>query len=301
MNAPGARFPLIAAGIVIFLSTLSFSLACRLTADPSFAHHASTPLLERLLGESRRALGADLDEQADRYFHRGVGHFRAAAPMGPLQRLADKVSPRIPEHLSDHDIDEMMPWMRFATWVDPHNVDAYLNAAHWIAAEHDGRRELAMEILAEARRNNPADYRIPMQRGRVLLFDGEVCKAAQAFDAALSMWETTPGIVPAQKQLDRAALLDYRGFIHELEGNPSAALDCYRNSVRARPGFNGPQRIIREIEQGRRSRADAERQLAGLMRHKITPDDYCRHDENHGWKHNHAAGERAHASGEHVH
>lgn len=294
MNAPCARFRLISSGIVIFLSALSFSLACRLTADPSFARQASTPLLGRLLGESRRALGENLREQADLYFHRGIGHVRDRAPMGIIQRLADKVQPRTPEHLENHGIDEIMPWLRFATRLDPHNVDAYLDAAFWVNADNGGRRKLAMDILAEARRNNPSDYRIPMQRGRALLCGGEVREAARAFDAALAMWETARGVAPPQKQLDRAALLDYRGFTHELEGNSAAALDCYRESLRAKPGFAGPQTLIREIEQGRRSRADAERHLAVMMKQKITPDDYCHHEEGQYRKHEPAPEDHAH-------
>lgn len=293
MNATGAGFRVIAAGIVVSLSALAFAFACRLTADPSLARHASTPLLGRLLGESRRALGGNLCEQADRYFHRGVGHSGNRASMGPIQRLADTVRPRSPEHLAGGDIDEMMPWLRFATRVDPHNVDAYLDAAFWIAAEHQGRRELALDILAEARRNNPDEYRIPMQRGRILLLGGEVRAAARAFDAALAMWGTAAGVDPARARLDRAALLDYRGFICELEGDQPAALECYRGSVRAKPGSDGTQAIIRAIEEGRRSRADAERYFAGMVKRKIVPDDYCRHDGDHAGEHEHAPGDHA--------
>lgn len=296
MNAPDARSRLLPAAAVTGLAALAFSLACRLTTDPAFAYHASTPLIGRLLGESRRALAGDLYEEADRYFHRGVGHVRERAPMGFIQRLADEVRPRtVHAHLSEYDIGEMMPWLRFTTRADPHNVDAYLDAAFWVDAGHDGRRGLAMGILEEARRNNPADYRIPMERGRLLLLGGgDVRGAARAFDAALRMWETAPGVDDARKQIDRAALLDFRGFTHELEGDRAAALDCYRESVRARPGFEGPRALIVEIEAGRRTRGDAERQLAALMKRKVTPDDVCHRDGEHEHAHGRVPGAPAH-------
>ena len=96
VNAIAARHHIIAAGVLLSLAALAFSLACRLTPDPSFAPHVSMSMLGRLLGESRRAIGDDLCEQADRYFHRGVGHSRKAVSMGFFQYLSDKVQPRRP-------------------------------------------------------------------------------------------------------------------------------------------------------------------------------------------------------------
>jgi tetratricopeptide (TPR) repeat protein len=270
----------VAAGVLASLAALSFSLACRLTTDPSCTPPVSTSLLGRLLGESRRAIGDDLFEQAERYFHRGVGHSRKAVSMGFLQRLSDEVQPRVPEHLSGGDIYEMMPWLRFATRMDPHNVDAYLGAAFWVAAQDDGHQQHALDILSEAQRNNPADYRIPLERAQLLIHDGELHKAARAVDLALVMWGNTRGVDPGQKRLDRAALLNYRGLLHELDGRSAEALVCYREHLRIRPEADGVRQIVQGIEQGTRSRVDAEKVLQGLMKKKITPDEYCHHDDD---------------------
>ncbi|MEI6633707.1 MAG: hypothetical protein WCP22_07810 [Chlamydiota bacterium] len=285
MNTIPARFPIVAAGVLASLAALSFSLACRLTTDPSFTPPASTSLLGRLLGESRRAIGDDLFEQAERYFHRGVGHSRKAVSMGFFQRLSDEVQPRVPEHLAGGDIYEMMPWLRFATRMDPHNVDAYLGAAFWVAAQDDGHQQHALDILSEAQRNNPDDYRIPLERAQLLIHHGELHKAARAVDLALVMWENTRGVDPGQKRLDRAALLNYRGFLHELDGRPAEALVCYREHLSIRPEADGVRQIVQGIEQGRRSRADAERVLGAFMKKKITPDEYCHHDDDHPHDH----------------
>ena len=174
----------------------------------------------------------------------------------------------------------MMPWLRFATRMDPHNVDAYLSAAFWVAAQDDGHQQHALDILSEAQRNKPADYRIPLERAQLLIQHGELHKAARAVDLALVMWGNTRGVDPGQKRLDRAALLNYRGFLHELDGRPAEALVCYREHLRIRPEADGMRQTVRSIEQGQRSRADAERVLQVFMNKKITPDEYCHHDDD---------------------
>lgn len=261
----------------VFLFILSFSLACRLTSDPSFERLASSPALGRLLGYARRAIGDDFTGWADRYFHRGVGHVRQEARMGFLQRLAEEVVPRHPEHLQGGDIAEMMPWLRFATRMDPHNVDAYLGAAFW-TAQMGGHRQQALGILAEAQRENPYDYRIQMQRGMILLQGGETAGAATAFDFALAEVGRTEGIGAEQKAVEREALLNYRGFLYECAGRPQDALRCYREILQRRPGSRVAW-IVRAIEEGRRSRADAQVILRQIMARRITPGEYCHHEE----------------------
>lgn len=281
MNVVRMRFHIAAGAVLLSLITFSFVLACRLTSDGSFRANMAPSLLSRFLGESRRAVGANICEQADRYFHRGVGHRVKEAPMGFIQRMAEEIQPRIPEHLSGGEINEMMPWLRFATRIDPHNVDAYLGAAFWVAQQTEGQQQQALAILAEARNSNPSDYRIPLQRGLILLHEGELDNAAQAFDLALELFPRTKGIDPEQKRLDRAGLLNFRGFLYELAGRTDKALSCYQEHLRIKPEANGIRDTIRLIENGQRSRADAERVLKGLIAKRITPDEACHHDEGH--------------------
>ncbi|MCX6339903.1 MAG: tetratricopeptide repeat protein [Candidatus Aureabacteria bacterium] len=285
MKTAGARFHIIVGGVLISLIALCFSLACLLTTDESFTPHDPASVLGRLLGESRQAIGSSLCVEADRYFHHGVPHQTKAASMGFIQNLANEVQPRTLEHLSGGELYEMMPWLRFATRMDPHNMDAYLSAAFWVAEQENGHLPQAMDILAEARRNNPSDYRVPLQRGLILLHYGELDNAARLFDLALKLWAHTGGVNAEQKRIDIAALFNYRGLLYEHEGRTAEALACYREHLRIKPEANGVREIVRGIEEGQRSRADAERILHDLMKEKVTPDEYCRHTDDHPHTH----------------
>ncbi len=288
MKITGARFPFIAGGIIAALGALSFALAAILSTDGSFATCDRGSLVGRILGESRQAIAGNLCVEADRYFHHGVPHKTKAASIGFIQRLADEVQLRTPEHLSGDEIREMMPWLRFATQMDPHNMDAYLSAAFWAVQENKGNLRQALAILEEARQNNPSDYRVPMQRGLILLQYGDRAGAAQSFDTALKLWPHTEGVDAAQKRIDAAALFNYRGFLYELDGRTADALSCYREHLRIKPESDKMRETVRSIERGERTRADAEKILHNLVNEKVTPDEYCKHDDDdHDHEHAH--------------
>jgi len=59
-------------------------------------------------------------------------------------------------------------------------------AAYWLAEE--GRRpDLAEQVLNEALRNNPSDYRVYLEKGNLALGEGKYGKAARFLDAAFSL------------------------------------------------------------------------------------------------------------------
>jgi len=272
---------LCAGGVLLILIILSFSLACLLTTDTSFTAHTASSLLSRLLGESRQSLGDYLDLQADRYFHRGVPHIeKKEARPGFIQSLAEEVQPRAHEHLESAEINEIMPWLRFATRMNPHDMNAYRSAAFWVSQQQHGEPH-ALAILDEARKDNPSDYRVPMERGMVLLNYGELDKASDAFDAALRLWSKTEGVPAEQKRIDHAALYNYRGFLYELSGRTADAISSYHQDLLIRPEAAGLREVISAIEQGRRTRADAEKTLHVLMSERITPEEYAHRVEGH--------------------
>ena len=277
-NRPRSAFPAIAA--LVIAVEVSFSLACRLSSDPSLSTATGGSFAERLLGESRRALSGDLEIEADRYFHRGVRHVERRAFTDFIQRIKDQVQPREHMHLSRARTVEIMPWLRFATRLDPHDVNAYLGAAFWVG-QQKGLVQQALSILDEARRNNPRDYRIALQRGQILLHAGDIDGARRAFDAALRLWPGTKGVSARQKRVDLASILNYRGFIYELDGRNDRALACYRASLRLRPESHGLERIIRECERGGRPRAELERTLNMFITQVASPDEHCPYGEHH--------------------
>jgi tetratricopeptide (TPR) repeat protein len=123
-------------------------------------------------------------------------------------------------------------------------------AAFWLAGE-SGRPDLAERVLNEARANNPKDYRIYLEKGRLALKRGALSEAARAFDAAGRLWEREPGPDKIQARLDRAEMLVYRGLLYEEGGDVPRALTCYRDMLALYPGREGiRERVVELTETG---------------------------------------------------
>lgn len=189
--------PWVRAGIwvALFLAVMwgtAFALACRLTSEPlMFGDETDSPVTTgspatagspaiagssamadsvaiKAFGATRMAVGNQLYANADRAFHMGVGVYRRPAFTSGFMRLAQAIMPEGIAHLHADGVNEMVPWLYFATRADPHNVEAYVVAAFWLAGE-GGRPDLAERVLNEARANNPKDYRVYQEKGRLAL------------------------------------------------------------------------------------------------------------------------------------
>jgi len=282
-----ARFA--AAASVAALLIAAFSLACALTSDQALSGGRGSSLVERLSAASRRALADDLCVEADRYFHRGVPHRRERAFTDAIGRLAEIVRPTRHEHIGGGDICEMMPWLRFATLADPENIEAYTGAAFWVAREKKDALPQALGILREARRRNPYDYRVPLQEGSILLHSGDLAGAERAFDLALRLWPRAERCSEEQTRLAREALLNYRGFLHELRGDTGEALRCYREYLALKPDAPGMRDIVARIERGARGREEAERILRSVFLAAPLGGEHveCSRVRHHGHDHEH--------------
>ena len=98
------------------------------------------------LGAARGSISREWLLQADRVLHRGVGVYRERAFTDVFSRLSDAISPRDHLHLRGEAAAEIMPWLWLAVRSEPGNVDAYVLAAFWMAAEI-GRPDLALDLL----------------------------------------------------------------------------------------------------------------------------------------------------------
>jgi len=251
--------------IIFLLWSLAFALACRLTDMPGPQKTAERGLVAELFGSARFEISAQFYEQADRVFHKGVGHYRPAAFKDWFVRMRDEVSPSGHFHLHKENVFEIMPWLFFATRADPGNAEAYVVAAYWLAGE-GGRPDLAEQTLNEALRNNPSDYRIYLEKGNLALKQGNYRKAARFLDAAFAR---LPGPDsreqdPEQARVDRAEILTYRGLLYEIENSPENALRCYREVARMFPGRTQLKDRITELEKSGRAPSPPE-ELAGIL------------------------------------
>jgi len=248
VKRPWVRAGIWAALVLAVLWSAAFALCCRLTSEPLMSGDETDLVVIKALGASRVAMGDQLYANADRTFHMGVGVYRRPAFTSWFTRLGQAVVPKGHAHLQAEGVNELVPWLYFATRADPHNVEAYVVAAFWLAGD-GGRPDLAERVLDEARSNNPKDYRVYLEKGRLALKRGAPAEAARAFDAAGRLWERDPGPDKIQARLDRAEMLTCRGLLYEGGGDVPRALTCYRDMLALMPGRVGIRARVAELSQ----------------------------------------------------
>ena len=207
----------------------AFALGCFLTASAPPGDPGGGGVADLIFGSSRQALSADLYEQSDTFFHRGVPHnARHVSMNGWIQRLCDDISPEEHRHTEGTASAEIIPWLKLATDADPHNIDAWLVSAYWLETGL-GRSDLAEKALREAQRSNPDDYRILLERARLCIRAGRFGDAGNILDAALRRWPS--GADPSDRQalLDKAELFSDLGFLDELNGQTNKAVTALKN------------------------------------------------------------------------
>ena len=175
--------------VVICLLVLfgaAFCLACLIATPDDSMNHDVGSLLDRVLGSTRVQFGNEFYLKADQYFHKGVDHTEETGFTDPFQRLYEAMTPQGHVHAEGIDVNEIMPWLRFATDMDSHNVDAYLVAAYWIA--RGGHPELAEDIYREAKRNNPGDYRVFLDWARCEMRQGAFTESGGATGSWIAVY-----------------------------------------------------------------------------------------------------------------
>ncbi|MFA7157762.1 MAG: tetratricopeptide repeat protein [Kiritimatiellia bacterium] len=261
----------------VLLWAAAFSLACRLLEMPPPRSEAGRNFASMVFGGVRAEVSEGLFGQADLVYHKGV---RAAPRMKKpdwFARMRLQSAPYGHRHLRDDDIVEIMPWLYLATRVDPGNMTAYSVAAYWLAGAA-GRPELAEEVLNEALRNNPGDYRAYMEKGRLAMKLGQYSKSARYLDAALARLPGAAGVDGEQKRHDGAEMLVYLGLAREILGAPLAAARCYRAVLELFPGRLKLQERMLALEKTGHSPSSPEEQArAMLYRH----GDVCAQAEDH--------------------
>lgn len=228
-------FPVARALVVIFvLWGGAFTIACRLASAPE-RQHAAGGIVARLLGSIRGEVGGRFYQHADTVFHRGIGPSHPVAFSNWFVRMKNELAPSFHGHLKEDGVLDIMPWLFFAARTDAGNSDAYIVAAFWLAMEA-GRPELAEQVLNEAARNNPSDYRVYLEKGKLAMKLGKYGDAAWNLDAAIKLWPGAAGEHDDDAKYDRGEMLIYRGLLHEIERNPEKALACYREELEKFPG-----------------------------------------------------------------
>jgi tetratricopeptide (TPR) repeat protein len=228
----------------------AFVLAALLTASAPIGPDEGGSVTDLLFGSSRRVLSAELYDRADAYFHRGVAHREKRVERHDwIQRLRADISPEAHRHAEGLNSSEIIPWLRLATDADPHNVEAWLVASFWLETGMQ-RPDLAEQVLREAQRHNPGDYRVLLDRARLYLRTARFSEGANVLDAALARWPGSLDPDDRQSLLDKAELLTYRAFLHEIEGHPREAAAGFKNVLAIFPERTYIEARRRELESG---------------------------------------------------
>lgn len=275
------------------------ALACHLPVpEQRDGGEGGDPWLGLALGAARGTLSREWLAQADRVLHQGVGAYHERAFTDVFSRLSDALSPRTHLHLHGEEAAEIMPWLWLAVRSDPKNVNAYVAAAFWMAGEVD-RPDLAREILEEARRLNPDDYRIRLEQGRFFLKFNDPARAWIAFSAARRLWAKHSEVEELdQAKIDGAEIFFYHGLLKETRDDPAGAMADYRQVLEWFPGRSGlqarlqrlaagekpetsPFALWRESIAGRRHVCEFEKNAAGDHDHGDASDHTPKHDHDH--------------------
>jgi tetratricopeptide (TPR) repeat protein len=249
-------------------------------------------ILDRALGLMCGAVGERFFERADLYFHRGIPHQRPSIGPTLFTRWAARLVPPSPLHAEGADACEILPWLRFATAMDPGNVDAYLVAAYWVERS-GGRPDLAEDVLREVVRRNPRDYRPFFDWARLALRRDSPARALALLGAGLRAWPepAPPGDPDAVR--DRAVMMEMRGLLLASDGQREEALRELERAAEIRPQAAGEiRRRMEEIRAGR----PGESFIPAFLR-RTTPRVTCEHDPAHDGGGD-AAHDRQHEEGE---
>ncbi len=189
--------------------------------------------------------------KADDYFHGGVSHrtrehhkmyrneavhqetedvSKKQSHLDFIQRINAAVMVNKHIHLSGVEAKEILPWFRLAALLNPHNVNAYVIGAFWLARKF-GKPEKAMEFLKEGRENNPDDYRIYWEFAFLYYYRRDFEKAIESLETSKSFWKSR--ISPNDDEM--ASLYDFLGFLYWKTGEYSKSLENYEKFLKIFP------------------------------------------------------------------
>jgi hypothetical protein len=284
MTRDGQRGAVSPALLLILCWLGAFALACRIEVSGAPEADAGS-LLGRLLGESRTVLGRNMYFEADRYFHLGVSATKHTAFSDRLTRLAEAVEPSRHEETQGEEVREITPWLRFATQMDPHNVDAYLAASFWVAG-HGGRPDVAESILMEAQRNNPRDYRVFREKATLCMRLGKWEAAGAALDSGIRLWPSSQDGEDRQVVADLIRMLDDRSVLAVRDNDMVTATKLARRALALAPDLDHLAWRVEAIEKGESMTKWADATLAGVARRYTAADEHeCSREGAHEHEH----------------
>jgi len=205
----------------VFVSRAAWWNNVPTAADWNNGQSASDNVFKLLLGEGRRLFGNEMFVMADSYFHSGYYPSIFDKPVTEhdvAERGEDKGDDRddflgpppdwiaaldrefVPNrhthlnsggpsgHMNEDEVQEILPWLKLATDMNPQYIDAYRVGYYWLRRLH--KPAAARSFLLEGLRNNPDNSGLLFDLGSLYLGDfHDPNRARNVWMAALRCWQ----------------------------------------------------------------------------------------------------------------
>jgi tetratricopeptide (TPR) repeat protein len=150
-------------------------------------------------------------------------------------------------HLAQGNEREIMPWLKIAIELDPQAVDTYTTAAYWLRTKLD-RAEQAEKVLREGIRNNPTNFELLYEMGR-LYKDNQhnLDRARNIWRYALKCWQEQSDEAQETSRVFCSRIASSLGELEKETGNLPQAIKYFELAKLYSPQPEGPQRQIDEL------------------------------------------------------
>ena len=265
----------------VILLSIAFTLSCTITFSFSTEPDLSDSISAAIIGDSRMAISQQFFETADLYFHKGSEHIIETKFSNDIfQKVKRIVSPSAHAHIAHNNIEEIMPWLWLSIKMNPQNIETYLVTSFWLANSAK-KPEVALEVLNEAQLNNPYNYQIQIEKGRIYLKQGDLDAAQNAFDAALVFWTKTADQLNEYQNMDRAEALLYRGLLAEYKNDTILAVRLYKEILTHFPNRTSIKERIDILENGGKPEVIANSYWANILKTHINNKSKCQYEGEH--------------------
>jgi tetratricopeptide (TPR) repeat protein len=229
-------------------------------------------ILKICLGGSLRTISNSLLETADLYFHKGKGHQTKKAFEDDLfQRIRRSIQPQNHIHTEGVDAQELLPWMKFAMWADPQNVDTYQNTSY-ILKRFMKRGDLAVDVLQEGLSEVPDDFRLHLFLARLYVEQNELQAAEQRCKQALSLWPSSFDPDDKDAILYKREILLYLQLFHEVHGRQQEAIAALEEIINLYPELAAKTTLPDRLKRLKAGEIHPDEALATLTHHNSASD-----------------------------
>lgn len=150
-------------------------------------------------------------------------------------------------HAAHSDPNELAPWYRLLTYVNPNHVRGYIVGAY-VIGEHGNQPEAAVEFLLEGERNNPLSLEIKEALGRFYLFQfADPDRALAYFEQAIAIGQGKAALESGEEFALRNAYRNRVLAYWQGKNDPATARRYLIEALERFPRDKALQRVARQL------------------------------------------------------